>query len=101
MGRNITNFQVEDIFAVFIKISIGCFFAFFDRFIVFLFCLFFLFDNALNPHLAECCWEFVDAGIGSNRKAILHLEEFICGVQILLGESNVGDGVDNFKMIFR
>ena len=39
--------------------------------------------------------------VGIEGKAVIHLEELVCGVSVALSECDVGDGVDDFDVIVR
>lgn len=58
-----------------------------------------LFDHSLDAGVPELGHEAVDAGFGVDGEAVFHFKELVGGVEVGLGESDVGDGVDNLEVI--
>ena len=99
VGRNISHLQVEYVFAIAVKISVGSLPSLADSLLIFFLCFFLLFDDALDHCLPELGCESIDAGLGVDGEAVLHFQELLSGVVVVLYEGDVGDGVDNFKVV--
>ena len=99
VGRNIPHLQVEYVLAVAVKISVGSLPSLADSLLVLLLCFFFLLDNALDHCLPEVGGESIDAGLGANGKAVLHLQELLSGVVVVLDEGNIGDRIYNVNAV--
>ena len=99
VGRNIPHLQVEYILAVVVKISVGSLPSLPDGLLELLLCFFLLLDNALDHCLPEVGGEPVDAGLGADGEAVLHLQELLSGVVVVLDEGNIGDGIYNVKVV--
>ena len=97
--RNIPHLQVEYVLAIAIKISVGSLPSLTDGLLVLLLCFFLLLDNALDHCLPKVGGESVDAGLGVDGEAVLHLQEFLSGVVVVLDEGNIGNGIDNVKVV--
>jgi hypothetical protein len=100
-GRDVTDLQVEDVFALSIELTVSCPFALPDGLLILLLGLTFLFDHSLDAGGAELCHEAVDTSFGVDGEAVLNLQKLFCGVEIALGEGHVGDGVDYVQVIVR
>ena len=94
MWRHVTDFKRQDVLAVGVYFSVSCFPTLLYGFFVFFLGLFFFLDDSLNPRFSELSCELVDAGIRVDREVVLHFQELVGGVEVMLSESDVGDGVD-------
>ena len=97
VGRNISNFQIHDIFTLRVNSSQHCLFPFALGFLVFLLGFLFLFHNSLNFYIVKFCREFVNWGVRANWEGIIYFQIFFRWVEVSLGKGNVDETVHNIK----
>jgi hypothetical protein len=97
---NISDFEVENVFALGVEFSVSSLFSHFNSLFVLLFGLLLLFDNSFNACVTELSYKSVNTCVRADGKAVLQFQELISRIVISLNKSNIDQSINNFHIVF-
>jgi len=97
---NISDFEVENVFALGVEFSVSSLFSHFNSLFVLLFGLLLLFDNSFNACVTELSYKSVNTCVRADGKAVLQFQELISRIVISLNKSNIDHSINNFHIVF-
>ena len=99
LGLDISNFQLEDVFIITIKLTIGRFLTFLYPLLILSQRLLLLFYSPLHPLVPKGRHKLINTDVRIDREAIFQLKELFSRVLISLVQSDIGDRIVDSHII--